>query len=374
MSEPNQSQQHENALEIVPLEAITRAEVDMQISTAKRWPRTISKVREDMLTFATLDEATALACFYTLPRGGKTIQGPSVRLAEIAVACYGNLRAGSRIIAAVTSGDNPHVVVQSVAHDLEKNTAVTIEKRRRIVGKKEWKNGKASGHKPIDEDDINLAVNSCSAIAFRDAVFKVVPLAIVKPVMEAAKKVAVGDVKSLVKKRGQVIDRLRQMGVTEDRILATVECRKLDDIGVDQLETLIGLGTSIRDGEVTIEDAFPDVEAAPPSTKPATADKADTDQELVATPPADGEFVLEAGPPKKPAKFTDQEQLATIVLDAGHTFDDFRSWAHHEGFIDDPDAVATFDEIPAAKAKGLVRAKASLVKSLGEFCGKGVGR
>jgi len=114
--------------EIVPtaaLESISRAEIDVAISTARRYPRQLSTVKKNMLSFATLDQETAESCFYTLPRGGKNIQGPSIRLAEIAVSCYQNLRAGSRILQTVTTGDNPHVVVQAVAMDLENNIQVS---------------------------------------------------------------------------------------------------------------------------------------------------------------------------------------------------------------------------------------------------------
>ena len=231
------------------IESVERAQIDVQIATARRYPRTLSKVKSDMMSLATLDEETAAACFYTLPRGGKSIQGPSVRLAEIALSCFGNARSATRVIAEVADGPTPHVMIQSVCFDLERNIAVSIEKRRRITKKKT----KATP----DEDDINLAVNAGAAIAYRDAVFKVVPLALVKPVLEAAKKCAVGDVKSLVAQRSKVVDRLKQMGVTEDRILLAVECRKVEDIDLDKLGTLIGLGTSIKDGNTTIEDAFP---------------------------------------------------------------------------------------------------------------------
>jgi len=249
------SDQKSNQLEILPkeepsaIEAIERASVDIQISTAHRFPRTLSKVKADMLSFATLDEETALSCFYTLPRGGKSIQGPSVRLAEIAISCFGNLRIGARPIATVTTGDNPHVIVQAVCHDLEKNVAISIEKRRRITKKK--------SKDAIDEDDINLAVNACSAIALRDATFKVVPLILVKPVYEAAKKVAVGDVKSLGEKRQKVIERLTQMGAKIENILGRVEAKKIEDIDLTRLELLIGLGTALKDGETTLEEAFP---------------------------------------------------------------------------------------------------------------------
>ena len=72
------------------LELIQRAEIDMQIATAKRYPRDLAKVKRKMLDFATLDEETAESCFYSVPRDGKTIQGPSVRLAEIADVEFGS--------------------------------------------------------------------------------------------------------------------------------------------------------------------------------------------------------------------------------------------------------------------------------------------
>lgn len=281
----------EQPLEIIQdqsaAESLERAQIDCQIATAKKHPRTLSKVKADMLSFATLDEETASSCFYTLPRGGKTIQGPSVRMAEIAVACYSNLRVGARPIQVVTDGPHPHVVVQAAAHDLERNVAITIEKRRRIVGKK-------SRGGAIDEDDINLAVNACASIAFRDAVFKVVPGALIKPVYEQAKRVAIGDVKSLASKRQQVFDRFKQMGLTEARILAAVEVAKIDDVTVEKLEALIGIGTAIRDGDTTIEEAFPmrfEVRSGAPQ---AAAPESQTQKQE----PAKAEVPTEAPAPK----------------------------------------------------------------------------
>lgn len=234
------------------IESIERAQIDMQIATAKRYPRTISQVKAQMLSFATLDEETAAACFYSVPRGGKNIQGPSVRLAEIAVSSYGNLRAGSRIIQTVTTGDAPHVTVQAFAHDLEKNIAVTIEKRRRITAKKD-RNG---GRRPVDEDDINLASNAGSAIAFRDAVFKVIPMALIKPVFEQAKRVAIGDAKTLADRRAKCVDAFAKMGVAKERVLAKLEKRSVEDIGLEDIETLLGLHNAIKDGAMAIEEAF----------------------------------------------------------------------------------------------------------------------
>lgn len=245
-------EQIEQKVEVVPsanpLEQLERAAVEVQITTAKQYPRQIGQVKRDMLSFATLDEETAAACFYTLPRGGKTIQGPSVRLAEIALSCYGNIKAGTRVVEVVNQGATGHVVVQALCHDLQNNVAISIEKRRVITKKR----SAAS----IGEDDINLAVNACSAIAMRDAVFKVVPGALIRPVFEAAKSVAVGDVKTLASRRDMAFDRFAKMGVGKDRVLAILDRKTADDVTLSDLETLVGLFTAIRDGQTTIDEAF----------------------------------------------------------------------------------------------------------------------
>lgn len=239
------------------VEQMTRGEIDAQVATAKKYPRDIRKAKKDMEEMATLDEETAQSMFYSLPRGGKVIKGPSVRMAEVAIATYGNIRGGARVINVDT--ENCVVTVQGVVHDLEKNIAVTVEKRRRIIKKR--------GAEKPDEDMIMLACNAASSIAFRDAAFKVVPMAFIKPIYERAMKVAVGDVKSFKARRDQVVTKLKQMGALEANIAAVCGKKKVEDITIEDLETLIGLGTALKEGDITLEDAFPD-----PKNEPVKAD------------------------------------------------------------------------------------------------------
>src|ERR1043165_7764854 len=105
------------------LSLITKAEIDVQISTAKAYPRSLTKFIQKATSMATVSEGVAESCAYALPRGGKTLEGPSVRLAEIVVSSYGNVRAGARII----YKDNKIVRAQGICHDLEGNTSVTVE-------------------------------------------------------------------------------------------------------------------------------------------------------------------------------------------------------------------------------------------------------
>lgn len=258
MDEPTYSPVEETrviALSNDAIEMQERAQIDIQIATAHKYPRVLSRVRDSMLTMATLDEETAASCFYTLPRAGKNISGPGVRLAEIAVSCYGNIRLATRIVHIEPTGATPHVIVQAAMHDLEHNVAVCIEKRRRITHKK--------NKTEPDEDDINLAVNACSAIAFRDAAFKVIPGALVQHVYNKAREVAVGNLTSLVAKREQVIERLNKYGATLDRILYRCGVPKTDDITLNHMELLIGLGTALKDGSITLEEAFPPLPSLP---------------------------------------------------------------------------------------------------------------
>lgn len=245
-------------LEIVSADAIgaiERAQVDVQVATARKYPRQLSTVKAKMLSFATLDEETAAGCFYTLPArkggDGKSLQGPSVRLAEIALASYQHIKAGARVV----SDDGKFITAQGVVHDLENNVAITMEVKRRVTTK--------DGRRYSD-DMIATTGNAACSIALRNAAFRVVPRALITPVYDAARKVAVGDVKSLTAKRAKVIERLKAAGATDERILAAVGASKVEDIDLARLETLIGLGTALKEGSTTLEEAFPEIEKSEP--------------------------------------------------------------------------------------------------------------
>ena len=332
------------------LASIERAQVDVQISTARKYPRTLSKVKERMLSFATLDEETASSCFYTLParRGGddKPIQGPSVRMAEIALASYQHVKAGSRIIA----DDGKFLTAQAVVHDLENNVAVSIEVRRRVTSK--------SGARYSD-DMIAVTGNAACSIALRNAVFRVVPRALITPVYEAAKRVAVGDVKSLTSKRAQIIARLKQMGAKDAAILAAVGADKIEDIDLARLEVLIGLGTAIKDGEITLETAFPG--ASPKEEgKPIFKDEpkaAPAAQEQPAAAPATPEPTNPAGDPAG----TPQDRLGAMLTGAGHTLAEFNRWAVPD-FI--PQEAATWADVPEQFATRCLKGTRGLINQL----------
>jgi hypothetical protein len=226
------------------IESITRGEVDMQVSTAKRYPRSLQKFKQDALAMATLDAETAASCFYVLPRGGKNIEGPGVRLAEIVASCWGNLRCEARVV----GEDGSFITAQGTAWDMERNVLVRMETQRRITDK----NGRTFN------DDMKVVTgNAAASIAFRNAVFKVVPSSFTRAIYEAARQVAVGDARTLSDRREKVVQWFNKAGITTTRILAMLGKPGIEDVDLADLTTLTGVHTAIQEGSATLDDAFP---------------------------------------------------------------------------------------------------------------------
>jgi len=223
-----------------------KAQIDTQIATAKAYPRNIKRSMENALAIVTIDKETAATCNYSLPRGGKAISGPSTHLAKILSQTWGNMRVESKVV----SIDATHITSQGVAFDLENNLAIKVEVKRSITGK--------SGR--FNDDMITVTGNAANSIAARNAILSVIPRAIVDKVYNAAKQVLTGDVSDktkLIARRKQVFDGLKDAyQVTEAEILNAVGKASIDHIVPDDLVVLIGIGTSIKDGEISVENAF----------------------------------------------------------------------------------------------------------------------
>lgn len=234
-------------LEIVTpsaLEAMERANVDMLVSTAKRYPRDIQKSKRAALAIITLDPDTASECFYKLERGGKTIMGPSVRLAEVVASTWGNIRAGSRTI----SETDTVVVAQGFCHDTENNVFVAKEVERRCVDK--------NGRK-YNVDVLTMTKNANCSIALRNAVFSVVPRAVVNVLYDEAVRAAVGDIKTLSERVTKAMAKLAAIGISQDRVFQKLKIERMDEFTPELLENLFGLYTAIKDEEATPDEAFP---------------------------------------------------------------------------------------------------------------------
>jgi hypothetical protein len=109
---------------------------------------------------------------------------------------------------------------------------------------------------PMNEDMQVVTGNAACAIAYRNAVFKVVPSALVSDVYEQTKKVARGTAETLPAKRKKAVDYLHSLKVTDKQICEVLEIKKVEDIDLDKLDILRGMVTLIKNGESTVRDLF----------------------------------------------------------------------------------------------------------------------
>lgn len=232
--------------EVSIYDAGDKASIDVQVATAKSYPRNVNRAVNNSIAIVTLDKEIAESSNYSLPRGGKNISGPSVHLARIIAQNWGNLRVESKVVAITAN----QIVSQAVCFDLETNYAVKVETRKSIVGK----NGK------FNDDMITVTGNATNAIAYRNAVFAVVPKGVVDKVYKAALNMITGDLSSeekLIKRRSEAMKHFKDTyEVTESQILEVLGLNSINQIKQDEIVRLVGLAQALKDGDTTVSDTF----------------------------------------------------------------------------------------------------------------------
>lgn len=255
------------------LQAVNRAEVDIQISTAKQYPRDLPQVLNRIATYAMMDRETAEDCFYVLRRQGRdgsasVIEGLSVRMAEIIASSWGNLRIQTRIV----GNDGKMITAQAMCHDLETNVAVCKEVSRSIA----YKNGAT-----YSQDMQIVTGNAAASIAFRNAVLSVIPKAVTKNIINQVKQVALGQSIDLEQSRQNVIAYFAKIGVTKEQILHYLGKNAVEEIDQQSIYELRATANAIKEGTTSVQETFVEPEKQAKAQELANA-KAETAQEKAA--------------------------------------------------------------------------------------------
>lgn len=232
-------------VQVVQVDAVERANVDSQVATAKRYPRNIKRSIDNSIVMATMDSETAQSCGYALPRGGKPITGPSVHLAKIVVSNWGNMRTEAKVVQIT----DKQIISRGTCWDLEANVASAFEVRRSIV------DGKG---KRYSDDMITVTGNAANSIAYRNAVFSVVPKAVVDKVYKAAQRFITGDLsdeEKLIKRRTDAINHFNEeWSITEAEVIRLCGKQTVNQIRANEIALLLGMAQSLKDGDTTVED------------------------------------------------------------------------------------------------------------------------
>lgn len=229
------------------LAAISRAELDQQITTARAFPRSVTAFRKEALAMATLTPEVAESCLYAVPRAGGTIEGPSVRLAEIVASAWGHSHSGARVV----DVGSEFITAQGVFYDLQRNVKVTMEVQRRITDKR---------GKRYSADVIQSTGNAACSIAMRNAIFRGIPQAFWNDIYQSARQAAIGEGETLAKKRTAALAYLLKQGITNERVFAKLGVQGVEDMDFEAVAQLRGIANAIKDGTVDRDEAFPPVD------------------------------------------------------------------------------------------------------------------
>jgi hypothetical protein len=239
------------------LAAVTREQTEIQsaIIAAKRFPR--NEQQAFLRAVKAFTRPTmAQAATYNFPRGGKSVEGPSVDCARELARIWGNVRYGLRVV----SQDNDRLHIKAYALDLETNTYVEAEDEfSKLIQRKDKYSGETKWIQP-DERDLRELMNRRGAIAIRNCLLQVLPSDLVDDVLRTAKKTLQADASSGLEKNRE--DVVKNLVVAFDRCGVSVlmlEQRlgnKLDVITAEEVAELRQIHQSLKEGVAKREEFF----------------------------------------------------------------------------------------------------------------------
>lgn len=222
------------------------AEAQGKLVIAKRFPR------NEVEAYAKAMEACqrptmAAKAFYSFPRGGQTVEGPTIRFAEELARCWGNIDYGIKEL----SQDDGKSEMQAYAWDLETN-AQSVQNftnpHQREQGKKMVK---LTSQRDIYENNANMATRR-----LRSRILAILPSWFVEDAIEECKKTLSG------RNDTPLIDRVKKMvfafakiGVTQEQIEKRLK-KKIDTMNADDFVDYTGIYNAIKQGESKIADWF----------------------------------------------------------------------------------------------------------------------
>lgn len=228
------------------------AEAQGKLVIAKRFPR------DEVQAYAKAIEACqrpsmAEKAFYSFPRGGQTVEGPTIRFAEELARCWGNIDYGIKEL----SQDNGKSEMQAYAWDLETN-AQSVQNftnpHQREQGKKMVT---LTSQRDIYENNANMATRR-----LRSRILAILPSWFVEDCIEECKKTVAGDNElPLVDRVKKMVVMFAKFGVTQEQIEKRLK-RKVDTMTADDFVEYVGIYNAIKNKESKISEWFDSEEIA----------------------------------------------------------------------------------------------------------------
>ena len=150
------------------------------IFIAKQFPRDLAMVTANM-TAATRRVSLAQKAVYTYPRGGTSVEGPSVHLADALLGAWGNAESGWTELNRHKDPKKGCMVSECVAYAFDKETN---SKHSIAFTVPHWRDTKKGGYPLTDERDIYELCANMAARRRRAAILRVLPAWLVEEALE----------------------------------------------------------------------------------------------------------------------------------------------------------------------------------------------
>lgn len=221
------------------------AEAQGQLTLAKKFPRDLNGAYAELMQACKLP-ALAQVAFYSLPRGGQTITGPSIRLAEEIARVYGNFQYGHREL----SRDGEKSEVEVYAWDMEKNN---YSKRQLTV--MHVRDTRQGPQKLRDQKDIDDKIANVASKQVRGRILALVPKWLSEAAIAECRNTLSGNNEIPIEERvRRMTQAFAKYGVTNQHIEAKLG-HSLDSVDRDEIVDLTGIFNAIKDG-AKIADFF----------------------------------------------------------------------------------------------------------------------
>lgn len=214
------------------------AEAQGKLVIAKKFPR------DPIACYAKIMESCqrpdfANEAFFSFPRGGQKVEGPTIRFAEELARCWGNIEYGIKEL----SQDDGESEMQAYAWDMETNTMsvqnFTNPHMREVKGKMVM----LTVQRDIYENNANMG-----ARRLRARILSVLPSYLVEDAIKECKKTIAGKNDTpLIDRVNKMVTLFKKFGVSSAQIEKRLG-RKIDTMTTDDLVDYTGIYNSLKNG------------------------------------------------------------------------------------------------------------------------------
>lgn len=250
---------NQGTVEIEKSRAVTEAMGKLYL--AKQFPRDEANAFVALMQSCSR-KSMAEEAEYAYPRGGETVTGPSIRLAEEMARVWGNIEYGIREL----SEDEDSTEMEAYAWDLQTNLLTS----QKFKVKKE-RSTKQGTKKLTDQRDVYEQNANLGSRRLRARILAILPPDLKDAALVQCKKTLKPSKDDLPTRVKEMVAAFAKLKVT-DVMIEQKQGKKIDKFAPEDIAAIIPIYNSIKDGFSKPADWFEGVDPAPAATEGAAGD------------------------------------------------------------------------------------------------------